>query len=78
MAEINTGQGIKIRPSRILEFYMTYILPLIITIVYLKGYYDTFSHESKPVLIGWMIFAVLLLAAIIAVVFRKADNKNGN
>jgi NSS family neurotransmitter:Na+ symporter len=78
MAEINIGQGIKIRPSRILEFYMTYILPLIITIVYLKGYYDTFSHESKPVLIGWMIFAVLLLAAIIAVVFRKADNKNGN
>ena len=54
---------------------MTYILPLIITIVYLKGYYDTFAPKGREILIGWMIFAVLLLAAIVAVVLRPASSK---
>ena len=50
---------------------MTYILPLIVVVVYLKGYYDMFKDRELPVLIGWMMFAVLLLAVILWVVFRR-------
>ena len=72
--EVNTGEGIKL--PRCLRFYMTYILPLIIIVVYLKGYYDTFYKMGTKALVGWMSFAVFLLACIFAVVFRyKKDEK---
>ena len=63
--EVNTGKGRKL--SDALRFYMTYILPVIIVVIYLKGYYDTFSQKGLTALIGWMIFAVILLLAIIGV-----------
>lgn len=71
--EVNTGKGKKL--SDLLKPYMTYVLPVIVTAVYLKGYYDIFSKKPTPVLIGWMIFAVLLLAGIFAVVFGKRKHK---
>ena len=63
--EVNTGKGRKL--SDALRFYMTYILPVIIVVIYLKGYYDTFSQKGLTALIGWMIFAVILLLAILGV-----------
>lgn len=72
IAEVNTGKGRKFPGNGLLAFYMTYILPLIIIVVYLKGYYDMFAGAGKAILIGWMIFAVLLLAAIMAVTLKKA------
>lgn len=71
LAEVNTGAGKKIPASGALQFYMTYLLPFIIAIVYLKGYYDMFKTQELPILIGWMIFAVALLALIFGVTFRK-------
>ena len=71
LAEVNTGSGRKLSGSVILQFYMTYILPLIIVVVYLKGYYDTFKKQDTMTLIGWMAFAVLLLVAIFAVTLKK-------
>ena len=44
--EANEGKGLKI--SNKLQFYMTYILPAIIVVVYLKGYYDTFAKIILP------------------------------
>lgn len=67
LEEVNTGKGRKLGKG--LRFYMSYILPAIITIIYLKGYYDIFSEKSTGVLIGWMIFAVLLLVGIFGVAF---------
>jgi NSS family neurotransmitter:Na+ symporter len=58
--EVNTGEGLKF-PEKI-RFYMTYILPLIIIFVYLKGYYDMFSDKGTVTLAVWMFVAVLLLA----------------
>ena len=71
LAEANSGAGKKISTSKLLQIYMTYVLPIVIGVVYLKGYYDMFREEELPILIGWMSFAVFLLAAILCVVFRK-------
>ncbi len=35
---------------------MQYILPLIVVIIYLKGYYDMFSGKSTAVFVSWMCF----------------------
>ena len=68
--EANTGKGIKF--PECFRFYMSYILPAIIVIVYLKGYYDTFAKLGTSYLVGWMIFACILLCAI----FGIANYKN--
>lgn len=65
--EANIGEGIKF-PS-FLRLYMTYFIPAVICVIYLKGYYDMFADKSMPVFIGWMIFGVLLLLAIFGISF---------
>ena len=50
--------------------YMSWGLPAIILVVYFKGYYDYFSPKGTALLVGWMIFAILLVAAILFVAFR--------
>lgn len=78
LREINTGSGRKITGSGALRFYMEYILPLIITVVYLKGYYDTFASKGTAILVSWMIFAVLLLAAIVAGTLSGGKKERGD
>ncbi len=65
LEECNTGRGIRF--PRALKFYMAYILPAIIVVVYLKGYYDTFAKLGRTTLTGWMIFAIVLLAIIFGI-----------
>ena len=67
--EANQGHGLKMANG--LRFYMTYILPAIIVVVYLKGYYDTFHGMGAKVLAGWMVFAVFLLAIIFGIANKK-------
>lgn len=74
ITEANTGLGMKF-PTWI-RFYMTYILPLIIVVIYLKGYYDTFAGQGTAVLTGWMIFALLLVGIIIYTAFAKIRKGN--
>lgn len=69
LKEANTGKGMKLFGA--LRFYMTYILPAIIVIVYLKGYYDTFAKMGTKTLVGWMIFAVALLVLIFGIASKK-------
>ena len=70
--EANTGKGIKF--PECFRFYMSYILPAIIVIVYLKGYYDTFAKLGTSYLVGWMIFAVVMLCAIFGIAnYKKKD-----
>lgn len=71
IGEVNTGAGKSFPGGKFMQFYMTYVLPLIIVIVYLKGYYDTFKDDGMAALVGWMTFAVLLLAVIMAVTLKK-------
>lgn len=71
--EVNQGSGRKL--SNKLRFYMSYILPAIIVVIYLKGYYDIFCNKGIVTLTFWMIFAVALLAAIFGVAIYKKNNK---
>ena len=57
LEEINQGEGWKF-PAGI-KGYMSYGLPLLIIIIYLKGYYDKFQPMGTKTLIGWMIVAFL-------------------
>lgn len=75
LAEVNTGAGRKFPAHRLFQLYMTYVLPLIIVVVYLKGYYDTFKESGAVSLIGWMAFAVALLVGIVIVTWKKPVRK---
>ena len=55
---------------------MSYVLPIIIAIIYLKGYYDMFSAKGTTMLVGWMIVAVILLGFVIVTALGKP--KKGN
>ena len=61
--EADTGIGIRF--PRIIHFYCEYILPVIILVIYFKGYYDTFSGRGLPHLITWMTIAVLFVLFIL-------------
>lgn len=62
LEEVNAGDGI-VFPA-MLRAYVSYGIPLIIGIIYLKGYYDKFCQESPMVLGGWMTAAVIFLLFI--------------
>lgn len=74
--EANTGKGKHI--PNWLRSYMAYVVPALICFIYLKGYYDTFSNRSLPVLIGWMCFAVILLVLIFWAAFSKSKKNLEN
>lgn len=73
-AEINIGKGMRYPDG--IRFYMSYILPAVIVVIYLKGYYDTFTKLGTGYLIGWMVFACVLLMAIFGIAnYRKKDSR---
>ena len=75
LKEANKGEGIKF--PHWIRLYMQYILPLIVVIIYLKGYYDMFSGKSTAVFVSWMCFAVLLLFVIFGVSIFTGRKKTG-
>lgn len=74
LAELNTGEGIKTKGRS--RLYLTYILPLIVVVVYLKGYWDMFyDPRNMTRFFGWMIFAFVLLA-FVAIIASGILNRN--
>ncbi len=71
--EANSGKGLGF-PKK-LRWYMTYLLPLIIVGIYLKGYYDMFSSKGLNYLIPWMAAAVVALLACGYIVFSKSKKR---
>ncbi|MBP5271344.1 MAG: sodium-dependent transporter [Clostridia bacterium] len=69
LAEVNAGKGLKLPDNVFMKFYLTWLLPLVIIAVYLKGYWDMFKPEVgyDARFFGWMAFALLFLAAIITI-----------
>jgi len=65
LKEANTGAGINF--PKLIRIYMQYILPLIVSVIYLKGYYYTFAAQCKTQLICWMCFACAMLIAIFGI-----------
>lgn len=74
IAEANAGEGKKL-PTK-LKLYMTYILPVIIVVIYLKGYYDKFSPLGMKYLVPWMIVAFALLGIVGYFAFSKGKKKD--
>lgn len=71
LEEINQGEGWKF-PAGI-KGYMSYGLPFLIIIIYLKGYYDKFQPMGTKVLVGWMIVAILFLTFVIGCSCGKSN-----
>lgn len=65
LKESNTGSGMKF--PKWLRIYMQYILPLIVCVIYLKGYYDFFIPQGKTTTILWMCFAAAMLIVIFGI-----------
>lgn len=72
--EANSGKGLGF-PKK-LRWYMTYILPLIIVVIYLKGYYDKFVEQGLQYLIPWMMVALVFLGIIIWMITGKPEKKD--
>lgn len=62
LAEANTGKGPHFPKG--LKNYVAYGIPLIIMVIYLKGYYDKFAAQGTAALAGWMAVAVLFLVFV--------------
>lgn len=63
--EANAGDGMKF--PLFVRAYMTYGIPVLVVIIYLKGYWDMFAPkaaaENNPMLlVGWMLVALAFLA----------------
>lgn len=67
--EANAGKGLKF--PKAIRFYMAYILPIIIIVIYLKGYYDTFLKHPLWQRVAWMGFAVLVVIAVLFLCVHK-------
>ena len=63
LSEVNTGKGFHFPKG--LKNYVGYGIPLIIIIIYLKGYYDKFISQGTTVLLVWMAIAILLLGFVL-------------
>ena len=73
LKEANSGKGLGF-PKK-LRGYMTFVLPIIVVVIYFKGYYDMFYAKGLNYLIPWMIVAVAFMALLIWFAFGK---KKGN
>lgn len=77
MVEANEGKGVRFPQA--LRIYMTYILPVAIVCIYLKGYYDLFAQKGTAMLVGWMCVAVAMLGLVFWFTIpkrKKKRNKN--
>ena len=50
---------------------MLYVIPAVVVVIYLKGYYDMFSPRGTVVLAIWMIVSLLVLALVGWIIFGK-------
>lgn len=60
--EVDQGKGLKF--PRWIKIYMQYILPLIILVIYFKGYYDMFASKGLFMLILWMTIGTILMGLV--------------
>lgn len=63
LEEANCGSGLKL--PAFLKPYVSYGIPLIIIVIYLKGYYDKFITCSRPVFLAWMAAAIAFLSFVL-------------
>lgn len=67
ITEADTGDGLKFPVN--VQKYMLYVIPAVVVVIYLKGYYDMFSHRGPVILTVWMIISLLVLAFVGWIIF---------
>ena len=72
--EADTGKGLSFPKG--IRFYTKYILPVIILIIYYKGYYDTFADRDMVTRVFWMGVACLFVGFIFYCASGKALGLN--
>ena len=69
--EVNLGKGLKMPGGKVIQFYMSYIIPLIIAAIYFGGYYGMFKPaEGQPYdarFFSWMAVSLVFFAFIVFV-----------
>ena len=60
--EANTGSGLKF--PTFIRNYMLWVIPAVVAVIYLKGYYDMFQPKGLSYLIPWMIVGIAMLALV--------------
>ena len=71
LKEADTGTGMRF--PHVIRQYMRIGVPLIIAVIYLKGYYDMFSPRGPLMLTVWMVIAFAMLALILS--FARSKKK---
>ena len=74
MDEVNAGEGLKFPKG--LKAYVSYGIPLIIAVIYLKGYYDKFSTQGPAVFAVWMAIGIAFLLMVFMVSRKKKPFKH--
>ncbi len=68
LAEVNTGKGMKFIFGKA---YIGLVIPLVVTVIYLKGYWDFFTdHKLNPAL-GLGVAAIILALFAYIIFYRK-------
>ena len=74
LKEANSGEGFKFPAG--LKGFVSYVLPLIILVVYFKGYYDFFNVDGKrQLLIPWMCASVVFMLFVLVCALKPAKEK---
>lgn len=76
LKEVNTGEGLNFPAA--LRGYVGYGIPLIIIIIYLKGYYDKFSGMGVMAFAVWMAIAVVFLGFVLYCALAGGRRQNGS
>ena len=67
LAEADAGKGLRFPGWA--RGYMRYVLPAIVVVIYVKGYWDMFREKGTGYLVPWLIVAAAFLAVIGWIVF---------
>ena len=73
LREANTGKGAKF--PAFIRNYMLWVIPVVVAIIYLKGYYDMFQPKGNAYLIPWMIVGIAMLVLVGWISFGHSKKK---
>ena len=71
--EANTGKGMKF--PTFIRNYMLWVIPAVVAVIYLKGYYDMFQPKGMNYLVPWMIIGVAMLVLVGWISFGHSKKK---
>ena len=71
--EANTGSGLKF--PKFIRYYMLWVIPAVVAVIYLKGYYDMFRPKGMNYLVPWMIIGIAMLVLVGWISFGHSKKK---